>query len=164
MFISYATADEGFAARLHADLTKAGIPCWFAPRDVRPGRKIHEQLREAIEASDRVLLILSPHSMESNWVKTEIAEACAREQRELTQLLFPVSLVPYEALREWQCFNGDTGLDSAREIREYYIPDFSLWEDASTYQRQFSRLLQGLERRRGAGKADARGSDDAGDI
>lgn len=164
VFISYATADEAFAARLHADLTKAGIPSWFAPRDVRPGLKIHQQLRDAIQASDRVLLILSPHSMASNWVKTEIAEARAREQREQTHVLFPLSLVPYAALREWQCFDPDTGLDSAREIRAYYIPDFSGWADASTYQWQFSRLLQGLEQRRGDGNADPRRSVDAGDI
>jgi hypothetical protein len=28
-------------------------------------------------------------------------------------------------VREWRCFDGDTGKDSAREIREYFIPNFS---------------------------------------
>ena len=40
-------------------------------------------------------------------------------------MLFPVRLVGFEVLRDWECFDGDTGKDSAREIREYFIPDLS---------------------------------------
>ena len=72
---------------------------------------------------ERVLLILSPASMESEWVKTEIAKARKRELKEKRPVLFPVRLVDFEALRDWECFDGDTGKDSAREIREYFIPD-----------------------------------------
>jgi hypothetical protein len=32
-------------------------------------------------------------------------------------VLFPISLVSFEELREWRCFDADTGKDSAREIR-----------------------------------------------
>ena len=34
-------------------------------------------------------------------------------------------------------FDADTGKDSAREIREYFIPDFSNWKDHDSYQRAF---------------------------
>jgi len=30
------------------------------------------------------------------------------------------------------CFDADTGKDSAREIREYFIPDFSNWKNHAT--------------------------------
>jgi hypothetical protein len=42
-------------------------------------------------------------------------------------MLFPMRLIGFETLRDWECFDADTGKDSAREIREYYIPDFSDW-------------------------------------
>ena len=74
---------------------------------------------------DRLLLILSPASMSSEWVATEIAKACKRELREKRQMLFPVRLVEYEVIRGWEAIDADTGKDSAREIREYFIPDFS---------------------------------------
>jgi hypothetical protein len=39
----------------------------------------------------------------------------------------------------------DRGIDSAREIREYFIPDFSNWKDHDAYQKAFERLLRDLK-------------------
>jgi hypothetical protein len=53
-------------------------------------------------------------------------------------------LVDFETLREWECFDADTGKDSAREIREYFIPDFSNWKNHDEYQKAFERLRRDL--------------------
>ena len=56
---------------------------------------------------DKLLLILSEHSMASDWVQTEIAKARKREAQEKRQMLFrwavPYDLSPDEAqrLRSW---------------------------------------------------------------
>jgi uncharacterized protein YjbI with pentapeptide repeats len=144
-FISYSTKDQAFADRLYADLQNKGVRCWFAPHDVQGGRKLHEQIDEAIRLHDKLLLILSPYSMESEWVKTEIAKARKREVRDQRRVLFPIRLAPFETLRDWECFDADTGKDSAREIREYFIPDFSNWKDHDSYQEAFQRLLSDLK-------------------
>jgi hypothetical protein len=65
--------------------------------------------------------------MTSQWVTTEIANALDKKQRNGRRVLFPVSLVPFERVREWKNFNADIGTDAAREIHEYYIPDFTGW-------------------------------------
>ena len=44
-----------------------------------------------------------------------------------------------------ECFDADTGKDSAREIREYFIPDFSNWKDHDSCQRAFQRLVSDLK-------------------
>jgi hypothetical protein len=144
-FISYSTKDQGFAERLYADLQGRGVRCWFAPEDVKGGKKLHEQIDEAIRLHDKLLLILSVHSMESEWVRTEIANARKRQVRDKRRVLFPVRLVPFEVLRDWQFFDGDTGKDSAREIREYFIPDFSNWKSHDSYQEAFNRLVADLK-------------------
>ena len=144
-FISYSTKDQQFAERLHADLQAKAVRYWFAPHDIKGGRKIHEQLDEAIRLHDKLLLILSEHSMSSNWVKTEIANAREREKREGKQLLFPITLVPFEAIKKWKLFDADIGIDSAREIREYFIPDFSNWKEHDSYQTAFQRLVKDLK-------------------
>jgi uncharacterized protein YjbI with pentapeptide repeats len=144
-FISYSTKDQEFADRLHADLQNNAVRCWFAPHDIQGGRKVHEQIDEAIRVYDRLLLILSEHSMNSNWVKTEISKARKRESREKRQMLFPVRVVSFDTLRDWECFDADTGKDSAREIREYHIPDFSNWKDHNSYKAAFDRLLRDLK-------------------
>jgi len=175
-FISYSTKDQEFADRLYADLQNKGVRCWFAPHDIHGGRKVHEQIDEAIRVHDKLLLILSEDSMDSEWVKTEIAKARKREVSEnrvrdplipndgmsgapagfiprhgmsgapRKQILFPITLVPYDpVIKDWECFDADTGKDSAREIREYFIPDFSNWKDHDSYQKAFQRLVSDLK-------------------
>jgi hypothetical protein len=83
--------------------------------------------------------------MSSEWVKTELAEARKREVKEGKRVLFPVRLAAFEALRDWECFDSDTGKDSAREVREYFIPDFGKWKEHDSYQAGFSRLVGDLK-------------------
>jgi uncharacterized protein YjbI with pentapeptide repeats len=145
-FISYSTKDQGFADRLYADLQAKGVRCWFAPHDIMGGRKIHEQIDEAIRVHDKLLLILSEHSMASDWVGTEIANAREREAREKKQMLFPITIAPFEEVKQWKKFDADLGSDSAKAVREYYIPDFSGWDsDHAGYQREFERLVAALK-------------------
>jgi hypothetical protein len=143
-FISYSTRDQEFADRLYADLQNKGVRCWFAPHDVQGGKKLHEQIDDAIRIHERLLLILSPHSIESEWVETEIRKARKRERVGKKRVLFPMRLVPFDAIREWELFDADEGKDLAIEIREYYIPDFSDWKNHDSYQKEFEKLLRDL--------------------
>jgi hypothetical protein len=61
--------------------------------------------------------------------------------------LFPIGLVPFEEIRSWKAFDADIGKDSAREVREYFIPDFSNWKDDKAYKPAFDRLLKDLRAR-----------------
>ncbi len=146
-FISYSGHDQEFADRVYEGLQNNGVRCWFAPHHVQAGKKLHEQIDDAIRLHERLLLILSPNSIKSEWVKTEIAKARKREIREGRRVLFPISLnIPYQQLQDWECFDADTSKDSAREIREYYIPDFTHWEDHKSFRQEFKKLLHDLKK------------------
>ena len=143
-FISYSTRDQEFADRLYADLQNKGVRCWFAPHDVQGGKKLDEQIDDAIRMHERLLLILSPHSMESDWVQKEIRKARKRERVEKKRVLFPVRLTSYETIRDWELFDADEGRDLAAEIREFYIPDFSEWKSHDLYVKELEKLLRDL--------------------
>jgi hypothetical protein len=145
LFISYSTRDQEFAERLHNDLQAKGVRCWFAPHKLQGGRKVHKQIDEAIRVYDKLLLILSEASMASEWVRTEIALARKREVEQKREVLFPIGLCPFETIRKWEYFDSDIGKDSAREIREFHIPDFSNWKDHDAYKKAFDRLLHDLQ-------------------
>lgn len=142
-FISYSSKDEEFAKRLHADLQARGVRVWFAPEDIKGGRKLHEQIPEAIRLYDKLLLVLSENSMQSEWVKTEIRHARKDEAREKRRKLFPISLVEFNKIGEWEA-PDDTAKDMAVEVREYFIPDFSRWKEHDAYQEAFERLMRDL--------------------
>lgn len=58
--------------------------------------------------------------------------------------LFPVRLLDFATLRDWKCFDADSGKDLAVELREYFIPDFSNWKEHDQFEAAFSRLLNDL--------------------
>jgi len=101
--------------------------------------------KEDIRVYDKLLLVLSPDSMNSEWVKTEIYHARQKKLCEKRQVLFPIRLCDFDTIRQWQCFDADTGTDLAREIREYYIPgDFQNWKDHAAFELAFAKLFKDL--------------------
>ncbi|GHO94902.1 hypothetical protein KSF_049500 [Reticulibacter mediterranei] len=62
-FISYSSLDQNFAERLYADLQNKGVRCWFAPHDMKIGDKIRTRIDESIRIYDKLLLVLSEHSV-----------------------------------------------------------------------------------------------------
>lgn len=144
-FISYSTTDEEFAKRLQARLVQEKLRVWFAPEDIQGGKKLHEQIDRAIQIHDRLLLVLSEHSINSKWVKDEIRRARKAEVRENRRKLFPIRLVDFSTLQAWECFDADLAEDLAAEIRQYFIPDFSNWKDHDSFEAAFARLLKDLK-------------------
>ena len=67
--------------------------------------------------------------MESEWVKTEIAKARKREVRDQRRVLFPIRLAPFEILRDCECFDADTGKDSATRDSRVFHPRLQQLEE-----------------------------------
>lgn len=135
-FISYSGKDQAFAERLHADLQHKGVRCWFAPEDMKTGANIRPTLDESIRAHDKLLLVLSGHSIAKQWVEQEVETALARERKEGCTVLLPIRLD--EALMEIE--SGWPAL--IRNTR--HIGDFRHWKNHDAYQEAFNRLLRDL--------------------
>ena len=145
-FISYSNADTEFAERLHADLQARGVRCWFAPHEMVGGGKLDTQIETAIREYERLLLVVSEHSMSSEWVKHEVLRAREKERQIGGRVLFPISLIPFAVVQTWRYVDPDTGEDIGRLVREYFIPDFTHWRsDPAAYNTAFDKLLKGLK-------------------
>jgi uncharacterized protein YjbI with pentapeptide repeats len=144
-FISYSSKDDEFARRLHDRLRGDHVRVWFAPEEIKGGRKLHEQIDEAIRVYDKLLLVLSKDSLKSEWVMTEIRKARKGEVKEGRRKLFPIRLVGMDRIKAWECFDADTGKDLAVEVREYFIPDFSQWKNHDAFEAAYKRLLRDLQ-------------------
>jgi len=143
-FISYSTKDLNFSSKLRDDLKNAGVRVFLADVDMKGGQKIKVQLDEAIENHDKMLTIFSENSIKSSWFITEIKKAIKLELQDGRGRLFPIRLMPLEALKSWELFDADEGRDLAKEVRDYHIPDFSNWQNDEDYDREFEKLLRDL--------------------
>jgi uncharacterized protein YjbI with pentapeptide repeats len=91
-FISYSSQDGALARRLYLDLQKYKVRTFFAPKDLKIGARIRDDLEAAIHTRDKLLLILSKHSISSQWVEYEVEAAFARERSEGASVLFPITV------------------------------------------------------------------------
>jgi uncharacterized protein YjbI with pentapeptide repeats len=136
-FISYSTKDADFAAKLHADLEKNGVRCWYAPEDIKIGEQFRQKIDDAIRDYDKLLLVLSEQSVRSTWVQDEVECCFEREQRQQRQMLFPIRLD--EAVMRTEA------AWAAAIRRRWHIGDFSTWRDLTAYDKAFQRLLRDLK-------------------
>lgn len=139
-FISYSSRDETFANRLYADLQRAGVRCWFAPEDMKIGARIRDSIDAAIPEHSKLLLILSHHSITSDWVEQEVETAFEQERDRGEVVLFPIRLdnKVMEMTAGW----------AAHIKRSRNIGNFENWQDAVSYQPALQRLLRDLRRER----------------
>jgi uncharacterized protein YjbI with pentapeptide repeats len=135
--ISYASKDQEFVERLYTDLQSNSVRCWFAPEDLKIGEKFWHSIDESLRLYDKLLVVLSEHSVNSEWVEGEVMAALEKEQRHHKTALFPITLD--ETVKQ-------TSLPWATSIRRTrHIRDFTRWKDHEAYQQGLKRLLRDLQ-------------------
>jgi CheY-like chemotaxis protein len=141
-FLSHSTRDSGFVQVFFSMLDTEGVSCWYAPQDLRIGSDLRETLDEVIREKDKLLLVLSEHSVRSAWVGREVERALDVEHTRRSsgradwRILFPIRLDDciFEIEAGW-----------ALDVRRRHIGDFRNWRDADSYQEAFQRLLRDLK-------------------
>src|SRR5262249_44229411 len=119
-FISYSSKNRDFAERLHADLQAKGVRCWFAPEDLQIGEKFRQHIDTAIRVHDKLMLVLSAHSLASDWVESEVEAALDMEGREKRIVLFPIRLD--DAVLESPVAWASHVITPARNILNNHVP------------------------------------------
>ncbi|HEX3104063.1 MAG TPA: toll/interleukin-1 receptor domain-containing protein [Terriglobales bacterium] len=136
-FISYSSKDQEFAERLRADLRSKNVRCWFAPEDLKIGDKLRSSFDEAIRVHDKLMVLLSEDSVESQWVEKEVETAFEKERKQNRVVLFPIRLDD-AVMNTHQAWAADIR-------RTRHIGDFKNWKDHDSYKEAFKRLLQSLK-------------------
>jgi len=98
VFISYARADgEAYTRNLSTRLEKAGIPCWMDRLGMEGGKDWRQQILEALDTVEFLVLVMTPAAMQSPNVQWEW-----RSARQQGVCVYPVKAAPeldYTSLR-----------------------------------------------------------------
>jgi len=137
LFISYSHANSEFVDKLGKYLQDKGIRYWRDIHEMKAGR-IETQIDRGIRQNPTVLLILSEHSLSSDWVEHEVRTARGLEKENGRDVLCPVALDD-----SWKSSRWPKRL--MEQIMEYNILDFSAWNDDSKFDHIFRKLVDGLE-------------------
>jgi hypothetical protein len=120
---------------LASDLQNQGVRCWFAPHDLPIGAKVLDGIDEAIRLRDKVVLIVSKHSIRSEWVEDEVNKAFEEERKRGQTVLFPIRLDDeiMTTCEPW-----------AAKLRGRNIGNFLRRKDYDGYKEGFDRVLRDL--------------------
>ncbi len=77
VFVSYARADKARVAPLVAAIEAKGWSVWWDP-EITPGQEFDDQIEAEIDAAKAVLVVWTPTSVASRWVRGEAREAAER--------------------------------------------------------------------------------------
>jgi hypothetical protein len=137
LFISYSHTDAAFVDQLESHLNQKGIRFWRDVHEATAGR-LEKVVDRAIRLNPTVLLILSEHSLKSDWVEHEVRTARGLEKEMRRDVLCPVALDD-----SWK--NSHWPQRLMEQVMEYNILDFSAWRDEMKFASTFNKLINGLE-------------------
>lgn len=75
LFVSHVSEDRAAAMEIVGELERRGVQCWITPRDVGPGKPFDDEIADAIERSQAMLLIFSNRCNESEYIRREVTVA-----------------------------------------------------------------------------------------
>src|SRR5207302_6614327 len=71
VFLSHSTLDLWISERMKEKIEEVGLEVWLDAFDLPGGRNVKERIREGMRSSTECLILLSPASRDSDWVKHE---------------------------------------------------------------------------------------------
>src|SRR6185437_13277149 len=138
VFVSYARADKARVAPLVAAIEAKGWSVWWDP-EITPGQEFDDQIEAEIGAAKAVLVVWTPVSVASRWVRGEAREAAERG------ILVPVR---FEQAR------------LPMDVRAIHTTDLDDWHEdpASVQAQEFLRALAAMIARSQAAQSTKAGS------
>jgi hypothetical protein len=93
VLISYSSTDRNRALQLAGDLRKERMTVWIDKADIPAGAEFADSIETGIERCTHMVVILTPASRQSRWVKKEIHYALASGKEPITAL-FELCKIP----------------------------------------------------------------------
>jgi hypothetical protein len=89
VFISYSRKDLAFVERLAKDLQAAGLQVWYDLSGLDGGARWGREIQNAIKQSEIFVVVLSPNSIDSEWVEKEFMYANSLKRKIIPLLYQP---------------------------------------------------------------------------
>ena len=90
IFISHSVIDKPFVKKLKQDLNLNYIDTWFDEDELQVGDSVIDKLSDALTSSSHFLIVLSPNSVNSEWVKYELDNALKHTEQETVNKIIPI--------------------------------------------------------------------------
>src|SRR5262245_43330936 len=112
-FISYARHDSSFVFEVADGLRARSVPIWIDQSNIEPGANWQASIDAALNACGIVLIILSPESVASDEVRTELRAALNGRKRIVPLLHRPCEIPTRLLLTQYLDWSRSTSVSDA---------------------------------------------------
>lgn len=86
-FLSHSSKDSELAQHLAEDLQSRGVKVWYSEWEIRLGDSLRRKIDEGIGQATHFLVLLTPNSLASEWVQTELDAGMVRKIEGVCRLI-----------------------------------------------------------------------------
>lgn len=77
-FLSHSSEDKQVSSKLATHLMTNGVDVWYDKWEIKPGDSLRRKIDDGIEGASYFLVLLTPASLQSEWVQTELDAGMVR--------------------------------------------------------------------------------------
>lgn len=81
IFLSHSTIDKYIAIKMTEDIENETIRCFRDDKDIDSGDSITDEIINGIANADELIILLTPNSCKSDWVKLELGVALGHHKK-----------------------------------------------------------------------------------
>jgi len=116
VFLSHSDRDRAFVLKLAGVLKRHGVKFWYSGADIVGAQQWHDEIGRALANCNWFLLILTPHSVRSEWVKRELFFAL--DQQRYRNRIIPLLRKPCDASKLSWTLNSFERVDFTGDFDE----------------------------------------------
>ena len=168
VFISYSSDDRLFAEKLSIDLKTLGLGVWFDRWEIKVGDSIVSKVDRGLTQNDYLIVVLSPNSVDSNWVKKEVFTILMSEiysdKVKILPILYQECKIPTILIdKKYANFTKsyDRGLQELaqaiipetssasqnlnKQLSEFYVKEAIKYEECRDFDKAFTNYNKAIE-------------------
>jgi TIR domain len=141
IFISHSSVDKPFVRKLKRDLELNYIDTWTDEDELQIGDSLIDKLSRELQNSSHFLIVLSPNSIKSEWVKYELDNALKYLEEETLRKIIPIH---YRDCKIPDSIKYLLNIDLTKETVYFKNGDFEFF--GGTYYCELNKLLRNLQK------------------
>ncbi len=126
VFLSHTNQDRGFVDSLAEVMRRHGVPVWYSQANILGARQWHDEIGAALRRCDWFLIVVSPQSVDSKWVKRELLYALDHNRYDNKIVPVMYQSCDYEEKLSWTLSIFQM-VDFTRAIDQGYVDLLRVW-------------------------------------
>jgi hypothetical protein len=125
VFLSHSAKDKQFVSSLATVLRRHKVPFWFSKSNLEGAQQWHDEIGKALKKCNWFVLILTPNSVKSEWVKHELMYAL--NDKRYRRRIVPLLLKPCKFAKLSWTLSNFQHIDFTKKKADGYRKLLTIW-------------------------------------